>query len=310
MRKIDSIIIHCSATKVGQDFTAKDIDRWHLERGFNGIGYHYVIRLNGQIEKGRDISLSGAHCKGWNERSIGICYIGGLDASGRPADTRTTAQKRELYQLILDLQREYDILQVLGHRDTSPDLNGDGVVEPYEYVKACPCFSVKEFMKSGRELLFVLWGAMFFSVFFSGCRNGKEIVQKSSQVKVDSSSLVNLGRVSVEQSLTSEKESGTIDEHIEQTIFLFPFPADTVHAKMMIKTIVDRNLKKERMSYDNRSLERMDSLSKSSEVRIKNDVNEKCVEFPNQGKRWWKVTLLLLGILGYFVYRCVKKKRI
>lgn len=76
MRNIDSIIVHCSATKAGQDFTATDIDRWHRERGFNGIGYHYVIRLDGRLEKGREIDLPGAHCKGWNERSIGLCYIG------------------------------------------------------------------------------------------------------------------------------------------------------------------------------------------------------------------------------------------
>ena len=66
MRNIDSIIVHCSATKAGQDFTATDIDRWHRERGFNGIGYHYVIRLDGKLEKGRDVTLAGAHCKGWN----------------------------------------------------------------------------------------------------------------------------------------------------------------------------------------------------------------------------------------------------
>ena len=87
MRNIDSIIVHCSATKAGQDFTAADIDCWHRERGFNGIGYHYVIRLDGKLEKGRDVSLAGAHCRGWNERSVGICYIGGLDENGRPADT-------------------------------------------------------------------------------------------------------------------------------------------------------------------------------------------------------------------------------
>ena len=91
MRKIDSIIVHCSATKAGQDFTAADIDRWHRERGFNGIGYHYVIRLDGRLEKGREIDLAGAHCKGWNERSVGICYIGGLDENGHPADTRRNA---------------------------------------------------------------------------------------------------------------------------------------------------------------------------------------------------------------------------
>ena len=177
MRKIDSIIVHCSATKAGQDFTAADIDRWHRERGFNGIGYHYVIRLDGRLEKGREIDLPGAHCKGWNERSIGLCYIGGLDENGHPADTRTNAQKRVLYQVIMDLQREYTILQVLGHRDTSPDLNGDGVIEPYEYVKACPCFDVREFMKSGRELLFVLLLGFVLPGVLSGCR--KDLDRKS-----------------------------------------------------------------------------------------------------------------------------------
>ena len=82
MRNIDSIIVHCSATKARQDFTVADIDHWHRQRGFNGIGYHYVIRLDGKLEKGRDVALAGAHCKGWNERSVGICYIGGLDKNG------------------------------------------------------------------------------------------------------------------------------------------------------------------------------------------------------------------------------------
>ena len=83
----DTIIIHCSATRAGQDFTAADIDRWHRARGFRSIGYHFVIRLDGTIEPGRDVSLDGAHCTGWNRRSIGICYVGGLDKEGRPADT-------------------------------------------------------------------------------------------------------------------------------------------------------------------------------------------------------------------------------
>ena len=143
MRKIDSIIVHCSATKAGQDFTAADIDRWHRERGFNGIGYHYVIRLDGRLEKGREIDLAGAHCKGWNERSVGICYIGGLDENGHPADTRTEAQKNSLRDLVAKLCKEYDIIELLGHRDTSPDLDDSGEVEPGEYIKSCPCFDVR-----------------------------------------------------------------------------------------------------------------------------------------------------------------------
>ena len=99
-----------------------------------------------------------------------------MDENGRPADTRSNGQNRVLYQIIMDLQREYNILQMLGHRDTSPDLNGDGVIEPYEYVKACPCFDVRAFLRNGRELLFVLLVALVVPVLLSGCRSMKEVV--------------------------------------------------------------------------------------------------------------------------------------
>lgn len=99
MNNIDSIIIHCSATRAGQAFKAKDIDRMHRDRNFSMIGYHYVIDLDGTIEEGRPLSMEGAHCntKGtsgisYNKHSVGICYVGGLDANGNPADTRTPAQ--------------------------------------------------------------------------------------------------------------------------------------------------------------------------------------------------------------------------
>lgn len=150
MNKIDSIIIHCSATRAGQDLRAKDIDRMHRARGFNQIGYNFVIDFDGTVENGRSLSIDGAHCntKGfsgvsYNKHSIGICYIGGLDANGCPADTRTEAQKNSLRNLVAKLCREYDIIELLGHRDTSPDLNGNGEVEPAEYIKACPCFDVR-----------------------------------------------------------------------------------------------------------------------------------------------------------------------
>ena len=148
---IDSIIIHCSATRAGQDLRAKDIDRMHRARGFSQIGYNYVIDLDGMIEEGRPLTVDGAHCntkgssgKSYNKHSIGICYVGGLDANGKPADTRTPAQKASLRQLIDKLCKEYPIIELLGHRDTSPDLDDSGEVEPAEYIKACPCFDVRE----------------------------------------------------------------------------------------------------------------------------------------------------------------------
>lgn len=144
MKTIDAIIIHCTATKEGKDFRAKDIDRWHKEQGWKMIGYNYVIDLDGTIEEGRPLTMTGAHCKGWNNHSIGIVYVGGLDVNGNPKDTRTFEQKVAMHNLVGELMDKYPtITKVIGHRDTSPDKNGDGVVSPNEWIKACPCFDVR-----------------------------------------------------------------------------------------------------------------------------------------------------------------------
>ena len=148
---IDAIVIHCSATRAGQDVRAADIDKWHKERGFAMIGYNYVIDLDGTVEVGRPLSRDGAHCntagtsgKSYNRHSIGICYVGGLDKDGKPADTRTPEQKRALRDLVYKLMDEYpDIVEVIGHRDASPDRNGDGKITPNEWIKQCPCFDVR-----------------------------------------------------------------------------------------------------------------------------------------------------------------------
>ena len=147
MRTINTIIIHRSATRRGLDFTANDIDQWHRQRGMDGIGYHYVIRIDGTIERGRDIEKVGAHCRGHNRESVSICYIGGLDSLGRPADTRTRAQRYAMRRLIEILQRQFpEIRLVIGHRDVSPDLNGNGRLEPSEWIKSCPCFDVAQWL--------------------------------------------------------------------------------------------------------------------------------------------------------------------
>lgn len=148
MRTIKHIVIHCSATRAGKYFNAKDIDRWHRERGWNGIGYHYVILLDGTIELGRDVSKQGAHVKGYNKHSIGICYIGGLDAHGKPKDTRTLEQKISMFCLLQDLKDQYITADILGHRDFSEDQNRNGIIEPFEFIKYCPCFNAKEEYKN------------------------------------------------------------------------------------------------------------------------------------------------------------------
>ena len=128
MRKITKIILHCSATREGQAFTAKDIDRWHRRQGFQMIGYHYVILLDGTVEIGRPEEKPGAHTYGHNANSIGICYIGGLDQDGKPCDTRTPQQRQAMKQLIADLLRKFPNATVHGHREFAN--------------KDCPCFDV------------------------------------------------------------------------------------------------------------------------------------------------------------------------
>lgn len=128
MRTITEIIVHCSATLAGKDFHAADIDRWHREKGWKRIGYHFVVDLDGLIETGRPVEMIGAHCIGHNKQSIGVCYIGGLDATGRPADTRTDAQCVALRSLLRSLVEKYHC-PVYGHRDFS--------------YKRCPCFDAR-----------------------------------------------------------------------------------------------------------------------------------------------------------------------
>jgi len=129
MRKINEIIIHCSATKEGMNFHASDIDRWHKERGWKCIGYHYVIDLDGTIEKGRNDNEIGSHCVGHNKNSIGVVYIGGLDKNGKAKDTRTEAQKEALWELLRVLLIKYPTANVYGHNEFAK--------------KDCPCFNVQ-----------------------------------------------------------------------------------------------------------------------------------------------------------------------
>lgn len=143
-REVNLIVVHCSATRVDRDITARDIDSFHRVRGFNSWGYHYYVRKDGSIEKMRDESEPGAHAYGHNRDSIGLCYEGGLDVNGRPADTRTAAQKRTLVALLRSLRADYPGARIVGHRDLSPDVNGNGRVDKWERTKECPCFDAAE----------------------------------------------------------------------------------------------------------------------------------------------------------------------
>lgn len=134
-KNIRKIFIHCSATPEGRDISAATIRSWHLKQGWSDIGYHFVIRLDGSVEKGRDESKVGSHVKGQNTGSIGVVYVGGVDAAGKPKDTRTAAQKETTAALIRNLLEVYPGAEVLGHRDAPA-------------AKACPSFDVRSWWAS------------------------------------------------------------------------------------------------------------------------------------------------------------------
>ena len=136
--------IRSSATREDRSLTPDDLETLHRRHGFNGTGYHYYIRKDGTVHLTRPIDRIGAHVRGFNAHSLGICYEGGLDCRGRPADTRTPAQWSSLWQLVNLLQEKFPGCRVCGHRDLSPDRNGNGEIEPEEWIKACPCFEVKD----------------------------------------------------------------------------------------------------------------------------------------------------------------------
>lgn len=126
-RSITEIIVHCTATRQGQDVTTSQIDAWHRQRGFRCIGYHYIVYLDGSVHQGRNVDEVGAHCTNHNAHSIGVCYVGGLDSDAKtPEDTRTLAQKAALLDLIRRLKRIYPHAVVHGHRDFA--------------AKSCPCY--------------------------------------------------------------------------------------------------------------------------------------------------------------------------
>ena len=136
-RKIDLILVHCTDTPEGKDYTVDDVRSWHTAkppkgRGFSDIGYHYLIYRDGSVHLGRDVDIAGAHCEGFNSHSIGVCYVGGQTADGKGhKDTRTDAQKLALLDLLVKLRTLYPTAEISGHRNY--DKHG----------KVCPCFDAK-----------------------------------------------------------------------------------------------------------------------------------------------------------------------
>jgi N-acetylmuramoyl-L-alanine amidase len=135
-KSTNKIVLHCSATRGIQDIGAKDIRKWHMDKGWKDIGYHFVIRRNGKVETGRPITAVGSHVQGHNTDSVGICMVGGLDdKTWAPTNNFTAAQWASLKQLVARLTKMYPRATVLGHRDFP------GVA------KSCPCFNARDWAK-------------------------------------------------------------------------------------------------------------------------------------------------------------------
>lgn len=132
MRTINEIIVHCTATTQGTHVTVADVDKLHRKRGFRCIGYHYLVYLDGSVHVGRSEEQIGAHCTGHNAKSIGVCYVGGLEKkTAKPKDTRTQEQRTALRELLKKLKAKYPHATIHGHREYAN--------------KACPCFDVREY---------------------------------------------------------------------------------------------------------------------------------------------------------------------
>lgn len=142
MRKIERIFVHCTASK--QTATVDDIKREFKNKGWKNPGYHYLIDSNGEIHQLLDEEGISNGVQGYNQTSINVAYIGGIDEKGKGIDNRTDEQKKSLKSLISKLKEKYPNAEVLGHRDISPDKNGNGIVDPWERIKECPCFNVKD----------------------------------------------------------------------------------------------------------------------------------------------------------------------
>lgn len=132
-RYVDTLIVHCAATPPDMNIGVKEIREWHKERGFNDIGYHFVIRRDGVIEKGRPLDYIGAHVKGHNKGSIGVCLVGGVDKDMKPKNNFTAPQWISLERVIGDFKKTYPAGKIHGHNE-------------FEKNKACPSFDVQKYL--------------------------------------------------------------------------------------------------------------------------------------------------------------------
>lgn len=150
-KSTEYVVWHCSATPPSQDIGAGQIQQMHKARGFDDIGYAMVVRRDGRVEPGEDLRKRAAHVKGLNNFSVGICMIGGVDEDDNPENNFTEAQWKAAKHVYEFFTLLYPDAKHVGHRDLSPDLDGDGRVKRHEFLKACPCYSVAQWIEGGLQ---------------------------------------------------------------------------------------------------------------------------------------------------------------
>ena len=141
MRKIERIFVHCTASH--QTASVNDIKNEFKRKGWKNPGYHYIVDPGGAIHQLLDDDKVSNGVRGYNQTAINVAYIGGIDAEGKATDNSTEPQKKALAKLLRLLRSRYPDAVILGHRDISPDTNGNGTVDPWERIKECPCFDAK-----------------------------------------------------------------------------------------------------------------------------------------------------------------------
>lgn len=138
MRNIERIFIHCTAGN--QNATVEDLMREFKAKGWRNPGYGYLILANGAIHQLLPDSEISNGVQGYNSTAINVAYTGGIDRNGKAVDNRTEEQKKSLISLLKSLRERYPKAKIMGHRDISPDKNGNGIIDPWERIKECPCF--------------------------------------------------------------------------------------------------------------------------------------------------------------------------
>ena len=153
MLRMKWITVHCSASTPNDNYDMRRLYEDHvIGNGWSDVGYHFLITRDGVVHEGRPVKRTGAHVRNHNRGNIGICLAGGVDKYGRPEFNFTPEQMGSLRDLIINLIGIYGVPSPpMGHRDWSPDLNGDGIIQANERIKECPCFDVAEWWKSVTE---------------------------------------------------------------------------------------------------------------------------------------------------------------